>query len=64
MHHLFPLMKMIKGTCLDLLSDVVIANKYHVDVLLVPWLLLMQNFSNEKLHSTMEVCLTRAILLD
>ncbi len=41
-----------------------IATGHHVDVLPVPPLLLMQNFSNEKLHSTTEVCLTQAILLN
>ncbi len=55
---------MVKGTCLDLLSDVVIAIGHHRDVLLVLRLLLVQNFSNEKLHSTTEVCLARAILLN
>ena len=57
-------MKMVDGTCLDLLLDVMIATGHHIDVLLVPWLLLVQNFSNEKLHSTTEVCLARAILLN
>jgi hypothetical protein len=57
-------MKMVEGTCLDLLLDVVIATGHHVDVLPVPWLLLVQNFNSEKLHITMEVCLTQAILLD
>ncbi len=64
MHHLFPLMKMVDGTCLDLLSDVLIATGHHIDVLQVPWLILMQNFSNEKLHGTTKVSITRAILLD
>ncbi len=57
-HHLFPLMKMVDGICLDLLSDVAIATRHHMDVLPVPWLLLGQNFSDEKLHNMMEVCLT------
>ncbi len=57
-------MKMVEGNCLDLLSDIVIATKHHVDVLPVRRLLLVQNFRNEKLHSTTEVCLTQAILLD
>ncbi len=57
-------MKMVEGTFLDLLSDVMIATGHHVDVLLVPRLLFVQNFCNENLHSTMEVCLTQAILLD
>jgi hypothetical protein len=48
-------MKMVEGTCLDFLSDIVIATGHHIDVLPVPWLLLVQNFSNEKLHGTMEV---------
>jgi hypothetical protein len=56
-------MKMVEGTRLDLLLDVVIATGHHVDILPVPWLLLVQNFCNEKLHSMAEVCLTRAILL-
>ncbi len=64
MHHLFPSMKMVEGTRLDLLLDVVIATGHHVDVLLVPRLLLMQSFCNEKLHSMTEVCLTQAILLN
>ncbi len=51
-------MKMVEGTRLDLLLDVVIATGYHVDVLLVLRLLLVQNISNEKLHGTTEVCLT------
>ena len=57
-------MKMVNGTRLDLLLDIVITTGHHIDVLPVPWQLLMQNFSNEKLHNTMEVRLTRAILLD
>jgi hypothetical protein len=57
-------MKMVEGTRLDLLLDVVIATGYHVDVLLVLRLLLVQNISNEKLHGTTEVCLTWAILLN
>ncbi len=64
MHHLFPSMKMVKGTHLDLLSDVVIATGHHIDVLPVPRLLLVENFSDEKLHSMTEICLTQAILLD
>jgi hypothetical protein len=57
-------MKMVEGTCLDLLLDVVIPTRHHIDVLLAPWLLLMQNFSNKKLPGTTEVCLTQAIFLD
>jgi hypothetical protein len=57
-HHLFPSMKMVDGTCLDLLLDVVIAIGHHIDVLPIPWLLLVQNFGNEKLHNMTEVCLT------
>ncbi len=64
MHHLFPSMKLVKGTHLNLLLDIVITTRQHVEVLPVPRLLLMQNFSNEKLHSRTEVCFTRAILLD
>ncbi len=41
-------MKMVNGTCLDLLSDVVIATRHHIDVLPVLQLLLVQNFSNDK----------------
>ncbi len=55
---------MVKRNHLDFLLDIVIATGHHVDVLLVPRLLHVQNFSNEKLHSTTEVCLTQAILLD
>jgi hypothetical protein len=57
-------MKMADGTCLDLLLDAVIATGHHIDVLPVLRLLLVQNFSDEKLHGTTEVCLTQAILLD
>ncbi len=64
MHHLFPSMMMVDGTHFYLLSDVAIATRHHRDVLPVPWLLLVQNFSDEKLHGTTEVCLTQAILLD
>jgi hypothetical protein len=57
-------MEMVDGTWLDLLSDIVIATGHHIDVLPVPRFLLVQNFSDKKLHGMMEVCLTRAILLD
>jgi hypothetical protein len=57
-------MKMVNGTCLDLLLDVVIAAGHHIDVLPVPQLLFVKNLSNEKLHGMTEVCLTQAILLD
>jgi hypothetical protein len=60
----FPMMKMIDGTHLNLLFDVVITTGHHIDVLPAPWLLLEQKFNNEKLHGAMEVCLTQAILLD
>jgi hypothetical protein len=51
-------MNMVKGTHLDLLLDIVIPTGHHMDVLLVPWLLLVQNFSDEKHHGMTEVCLT------
>ncbi len=55
---------MVKGTHFDLLLDVVIAPGHHVNVLPVPRLLLVQNFSNEKLHGMTEVCPIQAILLN
>ncbi len=55
---------MVDRTRLDLLLGIVIATGHHIDVLPVPWLLLVQNFSDEKLYGTTEVCLARAILLD
>ena len=58
MHHLFLSMKMVDGTRLDLLLDIVIATGHHIDVLPVLRLLFVQNFSDEKLHSMTEVCLT------
>jgi hypothetical protein len=50
-------MEMINGACLDLLPDVVIITRHHVDVLLVSWLLLVQSLDDKKLHGMTKVCL-------
>ncbi len=55
---------MVEGTRLNLFLDIAIATEHHIDVLPVPRLLLVQNFSDEKLQGMTEVCLTRAILLN